>query len=170
MHTTRGDGDSSGHQQLIRLLVSETREEMLKADHKAGLALSALCAALVALLGVASGEASPESYGLAAQTLFWAGCAAWVPALIALVLAVAPRTGRPQRARAHYFGDIALTGSVLRLGTIVRDTELMDRELSQLTVLSRVVSSKYRCIRYGMFWSIPFFVLAPLGVLTGAQG
>jgi hypothetical protein len=131
--------DRERDHELAHLLLNETREEMQKADQKAVLMLSALGAMVVALLAVATGGASLRDYAPAAQTLFWVGCAAWVPALIASGLAVLPRTGSPQQGRAHYFGDVTRTDSVTLLGEIVHDTDPLVRDLDQLAALSRVV-------------------------------
>ncbi|QMU73323.1 Pycsar system effector family protein [Streptacidiphilus sp. P02-A3a] len=156
---------------LARALVAETREEMVKADQKAGAVLSALIAALAALIAATStGAVTPHRLGPFAATLFWAGCAAWVPALILLGLAVAPNTGTPQDRRAHYFGDTAMIPSVLALAEVVRMTDPLDRDLNQLAVLSRLTWAKYRHIRQGMSWSAVFLVLTSLGILLGPLG
>lgn len=177
MELTEGEGRSTreaeaeaGHGgELVRVLVTETREELLKADNKAGLMLTALGVALTALLGAAGGGGiAPRHYPLVPQTLFWAGCAAWVPALVMLGLAVAPRIGKPQRLRTHYFGDVTVTASVCLLGAVVRRTDPQDRDLSQFVALSRTVWIKYRCIRRGMAWGTAFLLLTSLGLLTGA--
>jgi hypothetical protein len=156
---------------LARALTAETREEMAKADQKAGALLSALIAALAVLVGAGgAGGVDPARYGPVAATLFWAGCAAWVPAVVILGLAVAPRTGSPQSLRAHYFGDTALTPSAAALAEIMRATSRVDRDLSQLTVLSRLTWTKYRLIRRGMLWSGGFLVLTASGLLLGSLG
>ncbi|WP_055545719.1 Pycsar system effector family protein [Streptomyces sp. NBRC 110028] len=168
MPTRRGDGDTGNGGQLVRVLITETREELLKADGKAGLMLTALGVALTALLGALSGGGiTPQDYPTVPRLLFWSGCAAWVPSLVMLGLAVTPRPGKPRRLRAHYFGDAAETASVRLMAAAVRRTDPMDRDLSQFMTLSRTVSTKYRCIRHGMAWSATFLVLTSLGLLTG---
>lgn len=105
MPTRRGDAEAGQGEQLVRVLITETREELLKADSKAGLMLTALGVALTALLGAISGGGiTPRGYPMVPQALFWAGCVAWVPSLVMLGLAVAPRAGKPRRLRAHYYG------------------------------------------------------------------
>ncbi|MEV6398552.1 Pycsar system effector family protein [Streptomyces sp. NPDC051907] len=169
MSSTR-EGESAAGQgaELVRVLIAETREELLKADNKAGLMLTALGAALTALLGaIGAGGIAPQHYGPLPQALFWAGCAAWPPSLVMLGLAVAPRVGKPQGLRAHYFGDATAT-SVCALSAIVRRTDPLDRDVSQFAVLSRTVWIKYRCIRHGMAWGTAFVMLTSVGLLTGA--
>jgi hypothetical protein len=156
---------------LAHALVTETREEIAKADQKAGAILSALIAALAALIAATSaGGLAPQRLGPVAATLFWAGCTAWVPALILLGLAVAPNTGRPQERRAHYFGDTAMTPSVLALAGVMRATDLVDRDLNQLAILSRLTWAKYHRIRQGMLLSAVFLALTSLGLLLGPIG
>ncbi|MFG2826392.1 Pycsar system effector family protein [Streptomyces sp. NPDC048434] len=168
--TTRRRDATAGHGgELVRTLITETREELQKADSKAGMMLTALGVALSALLGaISAGGITPQRYAPVPQALFWTGCAAWVPALVMLGLAVAPRAGKPQRLRAHYFGDAAVTASVRLLAAVVRRTDPQDRDLNQFVTLSRTVWVKYRCIRHGMAWGAVFVVFTSLGLLTGA--
>ncbi|MGP3926586.1 Pycsar system effector family protein [Streptomyces sp. 8N616] len=169
MSTRRGDAEVGHGGALLRILITETREELLKADNKAGFMLTALGVALTALLGAISGGGiAPQHYAPVPRALFWAGCAAWVPSLVMLGLAVAPRAGKPQRLRAHYFGDATVTASVRLLAAAVQRTDPLDRDLSQFVTLSRTVWVKYRCIRHGMAWSTVFLVLTSLGLLMGA--
>ncbi|WP_229852198.1 Pycsar system effector family protein [Streptomyces albospinus] len=155
---------------LIRTLITETREELQKADSKAGLMLTALGAALTALLGaISAGGIRPQHYALVPQVLFWTGCASWVPALVMLGLAVVPRPGRPQRLRAHYYGDAVRTASARLLAAAVQRTDPEDRDLSQFVSLSRTVWIKYRYIRHGMVWGAAFLVLTSLGLLAGTS-
>ncbi|MDP9608917.1 MULTISPECIES: Pycsar system effector family protein [Streptomyces] len=152
----------------MRVLITETREELLKADSKAGVMLTALGVALSALLGAISGGGiTPQHYPSVSRVLFWAGCVAWVPSLVMLGLAVVPRAGTPRRLRAHYFGDATATASARLMAAAVQRTDPVDRDLSQFMTLSRTVSIKYRCIRHGMVWSGIFLVLTSLGLVTG---
>ncbi|MFI2263078.1 Pycsar system effector family protein [Streptomyces tubercidicus] len=170
MPTRRGDATAGHGGTLIRTLTSETREELQKADGKAGMMLTGLGVALTALLGaISAGGVAPQRYALVPQMLFWTGCAAWVPALVMFGLAVAPRAGKPQRLRAHYFGDATVTPSVRLLAAVVQRTDPEDRDLSQFVALSRTVWIKYRCIRHGMVWGAVFLLLTSLGLLTGAS-
>lgn len=170
MSRHRGDAEAGHGRELVRVLITETREELLKADNKAGLILATLGIALTALLGAISGGGiAPQHYAPVPRTLFWAGCAAWVPSLVMLGLAVAPRVGQPQELRAHYFGDATASVSVQRLAAVIRRTDPLDRDLNQFVALSRTVWVKYRCIHHGMAWGAVFLVLTSLGLLTGAS-
>ncbi|MFJ1617505.1 MULTISPECIES: Pycsar system effector family protein [unclassified Streptomyces] len=155
--------------ELARVLLSEVREELAKADNKAGLMLASLGAALTALLGaIGSGVIALRQYAVVPQLLLWAGCAACVPALVLLGLAVTPRLGSPRRSRTHYFGDARLAMSVVHLERTVRRTDLVSRDLSQLAILSQIAWTKYRCIRHALAWGTAFFAFALLGIVTEA--
>ncbi|SCD80756.1 MULTISPECIES: Pycsar system effector family protein [unclassified Streptomyces] len=155
---------------LARVLLSEAREELVKADNKAGLMLAFLGGALVALLGaIGSGGIALKQYALVPQLLIWAGCAACVPALVLLGLAVTPRLGSPHYTRMHYFGDARLARSVVRLEQTVRRTDLVSRDLSQLAILSQIAWTKYRCIRHALGWGAAFLTLTLLGIVIGAS-
>ncbi|MFH9859036.1 Pycsar system effector family protein [Streptomyces sp. NPDC017202] len=155
---------------LARVLLSEAREELARADNKAGLVLASLGATLTALLGaIGSGVVAPRHYPLVPQLLLWVGCAACVPALVLLGLAMTPRLGNPHHYRTHYFGDARLAVSVAHLERTVRRTDPVSRDLSQLVILSQIVWTKYRCIRHALAWGTAFFVLTLLGIVTGAS-
>ncbi|KJK37110.1 hypothetical protein UK15_24045 [Streptomyces variegatus] len=156
--------------ELARTLLTEAREELVKADNKAGLMLAFLGAALTALLGaIGSGVVAPRLYPAVAQFLLWAGCAACVPALVLLGLAVTPRLGNPHHSRTHYFGDARLAMSLTHLEQTVRHTDPVSRDLSQLAVLSQTAWTKYRCIRHALVWGTAFVALTLLGIVTGAS-
>lgn len=156
--------------ELLRVLTVETREELVKADGKAGLVLSGLGAVLAALLGgLATGDVAPRHYPPLPQGLFWTGCVAWIPAFLLLGLAMAPRPGRPRPLRAHYFGDVSGAPSTGLLAAVIQRTDIKDRDLHQLLRLSRIVLIKYRCVRYGMLWAAVFVVLTAAGLLVGTS-
>ncbi|MGY4978233.1 Pycsar system effector family protein [Streptomyces sp. 900105755] len=155
---------------LARVLLSEAREELVRADNKAGLLLASLGAALTALLGaIGSGIIAPRLYPVVPQLLIWVGSAACVPALVLLGLAVAPRLGSPRRTRTHYFGDVRLARSAAQLEHTVRRTDPLARDLTQLAALSRITWTKYRCIRLALAWGTTFFTLTLLGIVTGVS-
>ncbi|MFF8939628.1 Pycsar system effector family protein [Streptomyces paradoxus] len=167
--TTPGD-DADRGAELARILLTEAREELVRADNKAGLMLASLGAALTALLGaIGSGVITPRQYPAVPQVLLWAGCAACVPALVLLGLAVTPRLGSPHHSRTHYFGDARLALSAAHLERTVRRTDPVSRDLSQLAVLSQTAWTKYRCIRHALAWGTAFVALTLLGIVSGAS-
>jgi hypothetical protein len=125
-----------------RDLLTEAREQLAKADSKAGLTLATLGAALTALLGaIAGGLIVPGQYAVIPQLLVWSGCAACAPSLVLLGLAVSPR----RTAQASSSPD--------------------ER---QLEILSRTARLKYRCTRRAMAWGAAFLTLTVAGTLAGA--
>ncbi|MFJ5728846.1 hypothetical protein [Streptomyces paradoxus] len=73
-------------------LSEAVRAELAKADHRAGLTLATLGAALTALLAaITAGVITPTQYAVLPQLLLWAGCAACAPSLVLLSLATGPR-------------------------------------------------------------------------------
>ncbi|MET7679094.1 Pycsar system effector family protein [Streptomyces sp. NPDC005423] len=157
--------------ELARVLLAEAREELARADSKAGLLLASLGAALTALLGaIGSGIVAPSQYPVVPQLLLWVGCAACVPALVLLGLAVTPRLGTPHHSRAHYFGDARLAQSLAYLEQTVRRTDPVSRDLSQLATLSQIAWTKYRCIRHALLWGVAFFTLTLSGIVAGGVG
>ncbi|WP_324789843.1 Pycsar system effector family protein [Streptomyces sp. H51] len=164
-----GGGAPDGGAALARVLLSEAREELAKADNKAGLLLASLGAALTALLGaIGSGVIAPRQYAVVPQLLLWVGCAACAPALVLLGLAVTPRLGDPRSSRTHCFGDARTAMSAAQLERTVRRTDPVSRDLRQLAALSRTAWTKYRCIRQALVWGTAFFALTLLGIVMGA--
>ncbi|MFP8944339.1 Pycsar system effector family protein [Streptomyces fenghuangensis] len=156
--------------ELARILLAEAREELVKADNKAGLMLASLGASLTALLGaIGSGVIAPRGYAVVPQLFLWVGCAACVPAIVLLGLAVTPRLGKSHHFRTHYFGDVRLAMSVTHLERTVRRTDPVSRDLSQLAALSQIAWTKYRCIRHALAWSTAFYTLTLLGIVAGAS-
>jgi hypothetical protein len=165
------DRSTDRESELLRILATETREELVKADSKAALALSCLSAAFAALLGaLGTGSLEPQHYSPFPMALFWIGCATWIPAIVTLGLAVAPRPGRPRLTRAHYFADASAAPSARLFAEIIRGTDIKDRDLDQFLQLSRIVQTKYRCVQYGMLWGAAFMILTATSLLIGTSG
>ncbi|MEU6177388.1 hypothetical protein [Streptomyces coeruleorubidus] len=145
--TVRGTGTGTQTDraaELTRDLLTEAREQLAKADSRAGLTLATLGAALTALLGaIAGGLIAPGQYAVIPQLLVWAGCAACAPSLVLLGLAASPR--RPSQASS--------SGS--------------SGDATQLEVLSRTAWIKYRCIRRAMAWGAVFLTFTLAGTLAG---
>ncbi|MEU2559468.1 Pycsar system effector family protein [Streptomyces longispororuber] len=161
---------ADGGAELARVLLSEAREEVVRADNKAGVMLASLGAALTAQLGaIGSGVITPRQYAVVPQLLLWLGCGACLPALVLLGLAVTPRLGTPHRRRTHYFGDVRLATSLTHLERTIRHTDLVSRNVSQLMTLSQIAWTKYRCIHHALPWCTAFFTLTLIGIWTGTS-
>ncbi len=169
MTTEEGVTEPVRDAELARTLLVEAREELLKADNKAGFLLATLGAMFTALLGaICGGIIEPHRYDVISQVLLWVGCFSCLMSLVLLGLAMTPRVGRPHSSRVHYFGDVSATDSVFCLEEVIRRTDPLNRDLNQLAVLSRTVWIKYRCIRHALSCSAAFVVLTLLGIATGS--
>ncbi|MFF5967595.1 hypothetical protein ACFY64_28495 [Streptomyces collinus] len=97
------------------LLPEAVRAELARADHRAGLTLATLGAALTALLtAITAGVITPTQYATIPQLLLWTGCAACAPSLVLLSLATRPQPADPpsrhRRIRhAMVWGAVFLT-------------------------------------------------------------
>ncbi|MFH8794227.1 Pycsar system effector family protein [Streptomyces sp. NPDC017941] len=155
---------------LARTLLTEAREELLKADSKAGVLLAFLGAALTALLGAMCGGAVQlHRFGVISQVLLWVGCVTCVTSLVLLGMAITPRVGIPCGSRVHYFGDASVMASMSHLDRAVRLTDPVVRDVSQLAIVSRTVWIKYRCIQHAMICGAAFVALTSMGIVTGVS-
>ncbi|MFF8284100.1 Pycsar system effector family protein [Streptomyces albus] len=154
---------------LSRILLSETREELVKADQKANLLLAGLGVAVAALLGAfASARINPLSFPATAQALFWIGCIAMLGALVLLGRAVLPNTGTGEINRMDYFGDVAVSDmSWEQVRDLAAATVVNDRDIRQFTILAHSVCNKYRWIRQGIFSAALSVLLLFSGSLLG---
>jgi hypothetical protein len=150
-------------------LLKTTREELTRADSKAQLLLAATGVAVGALLaGLLGGRWEPATLDNRIEWLWWAGGVAPTVAGIALLgAAVYPRrTGRPGPPSrvVTYFGHVVTHPDVTSLRSALASSSLdpTAHAIHQLSVVSRIVATKYRLIRFGM-WS-----LATAGVSTTA--
>ncbi|GAA4304366.1 hypothetical protein GCM10023086_21480 [Streptomyces venetus] len=102
------EGERTTAEATNRELLTEAREELAKADSRAGLTLAVLGAALTALLGaITVGVITPAQYAAIPQLLVWTGCAACAPSLVLLSLAARPRPGTGDQARPEILSRAA---------------------------------------------------------------
>jgi hypothetical protein len=147
-----------------RQLLSESREELTRADNKAALLLAAVGVVAGALLAaVVAGDWSPFSLAACVAWVWWLGATAAVVGIIFLAAAVYPvtkyRTQRPADFIA-YFGDVvSVDGSVLQ-DRLIKSSQLYDaRLIDQISAISGIVDRKYRAIQAGLW-----FIGAGLGL------
>ncbi|GGS86682.1 MULTISPECIES: Pycsar system effector family protein [Streptomyces] len=137
-------------------LLADLRVEIARADSKAAL----LVGALGMTAGVIGGEVpgphrSPGSFSAVGMTLWWAGAAALGLALLALLLAVMPRSLRSdwhEGSPLAYFGDIWAADRQGRLADALADT---DRDpgsavRAALAANSLIAVRKHQWIRVGL--------------------
>lgn len=158
---------------LCERLLGELRTEVARADTKA----SVLVAALGMTAGVLSGLLAGRDWTPAALTtpgtvLWWAGAAALVLSLSALLLAVLPRYHSPRWAPGRplsYFGDIRQAVRHGQLETALTETRRapVAAMTAALTEMSRIAVRKHQWIRTGLIAFCVGTVLLPAALLLG---
>jgi hypothetical protein len=155
------------------MLLDETREELLRADSKASVLLSASGIIVSALLAAAlASDWNPAAIADdRAEFLFWAGIGAGAIGVGLLGLAVKPRTRHhDNRESLAYFGHVVQYSSrgIFKLRTtrqrenatgrteLKQDLQLIggntfQRVVDQVWTLSRIVQRKYVLISYALW-------------------
>jgi hypothetical protein len=155
-------------------LLSETREELAKADAKASILLAASGIAFAALL-TAGSTASwyPDKLSChSARVLAWVAVTLTFVGIVFVGAAVKPRlrAKRPHRGNPHYFGDVEAywprwwqLGSRKKLRESRRrqfaaalertssEREQNERLDDQIWILSHIAYRKYRLVSIGMW-------------------
>jgi hypothetical protein len=137
-----------------QVLLSETRDELNKADSKVSvlLATSGVMASVLAGSGlVAHGRLT--HLPIWAQILWWLGVLAGTSGIVALATALMPRMRHHEEPfNVRYFGHAATFSSPAELSTALQQTQGQeaDRAIDQLWVTSRIVVRKYVRIRYAL--------------------
>jgi MFS family permease len=151
--TSSGDGDPLGALLARRLLV-EAREELTRADQKAQTLLAAVGIAAGALLaGLLAGSWAPFTLDNRIEWLWWIGVMVAAGAIIALGMAVRPRTYRDDGPEGlRYFRDVTVYPTRAALSTALRggSSDLFLRDVDQLYLMARIVVMKYTWIERGM--------------------
>ncbi len=137
-----------------RVMLTEAREELVRADGKAGLLLAASGVGLGALLGgLLSRNWTPFSLDNRVEWLWWLGVAAAAYALSRLGRAVWPRTvrkGSPPDVVAYY-GDVNRYEKkpLEELRAVLRTSaqDPTSRHVDQLRQVSLIVRAKYAGVR-----------------------
>jgi hypothetical protein len=154
---------------LTERLLSETREEIRRADARASHWLAMLGSALLALLTAVVGQSwTPARLAGADRWLWWSGCVCAAVALLALVLALLPRVwGDRDTDHVSYFGHVHR----LRDPAVVRDylernaADSMPGLVAQLCQLSRLAVTKYRYTRIGTIFGTLAATLVAVSLL-----
>jgi hypothetical protein len=145
--------DEDEHE-LAKVLLSESREELTRADGKASLLLAALGIGISAILAaILAGDWSPFKLAEPYQGCWWAGSFFAGVSFGCLCLAVYPRVTHGSASRGvTYFGDVAGLQTVNELRSALKrsQTALAERSVTQLHVIARIADRKYRFIRWGL--------------------
>lgn len=156
------DPDAPAALELVRALLRDGREELVRADGKASSLLAVVGVIVGALLTSVVGRVwSPADFDQHARIAWWLGIAAVGVAACCLVNALLPRFWRSKgAARVTYFADVVRVEKdakrSARAETAISDLEaavqssardVFAHALQQLRAISWIVSIKYRRIR-----------------------
>ncbi|WP_147315648.1 Pycsar system effector family protein [Asanoa ferruginea] len=138
---------------LAERLLSETRDEVRRADTKAAQWLAAIGAGATAVIASWPLDDLPRVFADLAAWLGVAGFGFAVAALIALAMALVPRTGGDvDPSHVAYFGHVYRAGGPDHVRRHIERTadDLMPSLLTELCWLSRLAVLKYRYTRLGI--------------------
>lgn len=138
---------------LADQLLTETREELVRADNKAGLILAgASVVAAVILGGAAAGDIAVDDQASIVIVLAVLAAIAIILGIVFTALAVFPRTGTTQAGRARYFADITAyrTDDEVAAAIAAEAQDRGRRTRQQLRVLAGTVATKYAWIQRAM--------------------
>lgn len=158
---------------IAQRLLSQTREEIARADSKAAVLVAALGMTAGVLSGLLAGRRwDPGSLSAPGTTLWWAGSLAFALSLLALLVAVLPRYGRGHWVPGQplcYFDDVrqAAHEGLLTAALVDTERELMVGLTAALTEISRIAARKHQWIRAGLIAFCTGTVLLPSALLVG---
>lgn len=138
-------------------LLTETREELVRADNKASILLAATGVALGALLAaILGGDWTPFQLDVRIQWLWWVGASSAAVAIYWLGSAVYPRI-RAKGTRPKiiaYYGDVVDASDRERVSELLggSSTNPKERLLDQIIQISHTVQTKYLAIRKAMWY------------------
>lgn len=144
-------------------VLSETREEVTRADAKASLLLSAaLIVVGVIAAAMLAGDWSPSRLDNWGQALWWFGTAMTLAGITCLAIAVYPRVlNRHEGPGVTYFNEIAKLKGVKQLKEALAEVDADDRTIKQLYSVSKIARRKYAFVAV----SIWFFAAAATSLL-----
>lgn len=152
-------------------MLAEARAEVVQADHKATLVLTALGVGGGALLGgVIAGDWKPGDYHAPGEAIWWLAAVAAALAIAAAASAVWPRWPRDKNSTdIFYWGHVARYKTVDDLANALNNQAPTgdDRSRHQLHHLSRIVRRKYRLVRAAMTFVAVSVALFSLAAMTG---
>lgn len=152
-------------------MLTEARNEVGAADHKASMVLAVLGIGFGALLaGLIARDWSPGDLNVVGSCLWWAAAAAAAGSVVSAAAAVWPRFTLPARTSVVFFwGHVATFADREELEEALErhPPRLEDRTRHQLFELSKIVARKYQLVRAAMRLA---GVAAPLFLLAGLVG
>ncbi|MEW1718443.1 Pycsar system effector family protein [Streptomyces sp. NPDC093109] len=158
-------GHDGAGERIAERLLTTVREDLGRADTKAGVLLSAALALPAFLIGR---HGAPEWHGPADLTMVVAGVL-WVVAVTALVRALMPRTGTVRdQDGVTFFADLVPPLDHARLSAEITEAgrDPVAWLLIQAVDISSILSAKYRAIRWGVSALAPSVALALVWSMT----
>lgn len=153
-------------------LLTNTREELVRADAKTALLLAAGGIGGSALLnGLLGGRWTPFLLADSVEWLWWVGIASAIGAISSLAYGVYPRTrGKGVRPElASYYGDVVgLTKDQLLTGIGTVGDHLDSALIDQIYQIAHIVERKYWCLRIAIWAFGLSAVLCTVSVLLGS--
>jgi len=153
---------------LLEVLLRESREELIRADGKASILLASAGIIIGAVVAaILADEWNPSDLTCVRALLWWTGVVLALGGVACLGYAVYPQTKRRKKTPhlIAYYGDVMRFDHdedlVLALDRTASDPDA--RSLDQVRVISGIVATKYRCIRYAL---VGFAFAAAILVLT----
>lgn len=165
-------GNVDGNETAARLLV-DLRVEIARADSKAALLVGAFgMAAGVISAQLAGRHWQPSLLSGLGQAVWWIGAAALAMALLALLLAVLPRslsTDWQAGVPLSYFGDVrsADRQGLLKEALATTDAAPGAALRAALAANSRIAARKHKWIRAGLLAFCAGVLLLPTALLVG---
>ena len=136
-------------------LLTDTREELTRADTKAALILAATGVVIGALLaGLFGGKWTPFDLNSKIEWLWWLGVGSAGFGVFSIAAAVYPRISRRGAANPGvpaYYGDVAAYENIdTYRDAIEKAPKPKERLIDQTFVVSRIVQRKYVLLRRGL--------------------
>lgn len=159
--------------EYVQEMLTEAREELVRADAKAALILASAGVALGALMaGLLAGSWAPSDLDNSIEWLWWLGAVAAGYGLYRLAKSVYPQTDRRGEAPTvlAYYGDVNKeTGDLaaLKQKLVESSAQASDRHVDQLRQVSQIVGAKYAGIKAGLLSLGVAAVLCAGAVLLG---
>lgn len=157
------------------MLLSEARDELVRADNKASILLAILGVALSAVVaGVMTVSWSPGKLAVPWSVMWAIGAAAVLVSVASLVAAVYPRTerGRDDEPGIYYFRDVTRIRTRDQLQSRIEATtpNPLGRLVDQLWAVSGVVNRKYTLIRVAIWAGMLGWVFVVVAVAADEVG